>query len=86
MLFHTELLTSQIQHLFVFQPALQVIFYLHGAYARRSARIKEVARLQREEPTDIGYQLVDCVEHVGRLPLLPHLTINGKAETNALHA
>ena len=57
-----------------------MIVDMDGAYAYRSSCIKQVARFQREELRDVGYQLIDFVEHLTRTALLHRLPIDVQVE------
>ena len=65
--------------------ARKLIVNLHWSHSRRSSCVENVARLQREELRNIGYQLIHLVEHVGSASLLHSVAIDVEMEMNGLH-
>lgn len=78
------LLTLEVEHLAVFEPALQVVVDSHRAAACGATRIEEVARLEREIAGGIADELVDGIEHIGRATGLDGLAIDVEVEVEAL--
>ena len=76
----------EVEHLAVFEPALQVVVDSHRAAACGATRIEEVARLEREIAGGIADELVDGIEHIGRATGLDGLAIDVEVEVEALGA
>ena len=57
---------------------------MYGSHACGGSGVEEVARLQREELTDVGYQLVHLMEHVGRMSALDSHAIDVEVEVEVL--
>ena len=74
----------KVEHLSIFQIALQVVVNLHRATACRTTRIEQVSRLQREVLTDVRDNLIHLVEHIARTAFLHILTIDVEMEMDGL--
>ena len=74
----------KVEHLSIFQIALQVVVNLHRATACGTTRIEQVSRLQREVLTDVRDNLIHLVEHIARTAFLHILTIDVEMEMDGL--
>ena len=78
------LLAIELKHFLALEESLQMIINMNGTYSYGCAREYHVARLQCVEATEVCYNLIHGIEHVGGASLLHQLTVDVKAEADAI--
>ena len=79
------LFNVKLQHFTSFEEACQMILQSYSPHACRSTCEDYVASLQRKEPADVAYQVVDPENHVSRVSALYLLAVDVKLEMQVLY-
>ena len=78
------LFTHKVEHLSIFEIALQMVVDLHRTASCRTTRIEQISSLERKILADVGDDFIHLVEHIARTAFLHILAVDVEMEVDSL--